>query len=161
MRRRLRKVEDDDCPDPYEPGQWEAEKISWLINRALSGNTEETHELWRELAADSSDTYDEGRWLRNIAQIVVGQILDQQGLTQEERGLAALDALGLREAPKRLRELERDMVALTMFDDLTQPGRVWTELQVYHQMDRLGHFKGLTYQAGRMRVKRRMSLIRR
>ena len=60
-----------------------------------------------------------------------------------------------------MRELERDMVALTMFDDLTQPGRVWTELQVYHQMDRLGHFKGLTYQAGRMRVKRRMSLIRR
>ena len=161
MRRRLRKVEDDDFPDRYEPGELEAESISRLIDHARLGNAEDTIALWRELAADRSDADDEGRWLRSIAQIVVGQILDQEGLTQEERGRAALDALGLRDAPKSMGELERDMEALTMFDDLTQPGRVLSELEVYKAMERLGHFKGLSYHAGRQRVRRRMALIRR
>lgn len=160
MRRRRRKVEDDDFPDRYEPGELEAENISRLIDHARLGNAEDTIALWRELAADRFDADDEGRWLRSIAQIVVGQILDQQGLTQEERGRAALDALGLRDAPKSMGELERDMEALTMFDDLTQPARVLSELEVYKAMARLGHFKGLSYHAGRMRVKRRMWVIR-
>ena len=149
----------DDGSYPYEPGEQQAESISWLIEQAKTGSVEDTHALWRELAADSSDTNDEGRWLRSVAQFVVAKIFDQEGLTQEERGLAALDALGLRESPTPLRELERDMKALTAFFDLTGPRRVWTKLEVYHAMKARGHFKGLSYHAGRQRVNRRMWLI--
>ena len=102
--------------DNYEPGEAEAEDISYLIGHAIEGHRGHTEDLWRALAADVSDCHDEGRWLRQIATMVVGQILDRKSVPIEERARIALDALGLGDPADPHWKLKEDIKFRGSFD---------------------------------------------
>lgn len=130
--------------DVYEEGEAEAENISWLVGHALTGHRELTEELWRALAADKSDCHDEGRWLRLVAQRVVGAVLDGDAIDSEERGRYAMTALGLGDTADLRWQLKEDIEALSMFDDLDGNVQSRTPTQIARAMKKRGHFEGTT-----------------
>ena len=126
----------------YKPGEAAAEEISYLVYHALKGHREHTEDLWRALSKDTSDCYDEGRWLRSIAHIVVGNLLEGNAISSEERGRAALKALGLDESADHRWRLKQDILAIFDFDDLMEIAPVRTPTQIARAMMRRGHFAG-------------------
>ena len=130
--------------DDYEPGQAEAERISYLIGHALIGHQGHTEALWRALASDTSDFDDEGRWLRQIATMVVGQILDRKGVPIEERARIALNLLGLGDLDDRNWQLKEDIFALDDFVDLTENPRPRAPTQIARDMKQRGHLPGIS-----------------
>ena len=129
--------------DKYELGEAEAEEISHLINYAIGGHSGYTESLWRALADDTSECDDEGRWLRSIAYMVVGQILDGKTNSIEERGRIALNALGLGDPTDPKWRLKQDILFLGAFDDLMDCPPVRTPTQIARDMKRGGHFAGI------------------
>ena len=126
--------------DKYEPGESEAEEISYLIGHAIEGHRGHTDSLWRALAADLSDCSDEGRWLRLIAKVVVREIMDGDAISIEERGRVALNALGLGDRADPLWRLKEVIFALADFDDLGEKVSTRTPTQIVRDLKRIGYF---------------------
>ena len=124
----------------YEPGEAEAEEISYLIGHAIEGHRGHTDSLWRALAADSSDCSDEGRWLRMIAKVVVREIMDGDAISIEERGRIALNALGLGDRADPQWRLKEVISALGDFDDLGEDVSIRTPAQIVRDLKRIGYF---------------------
>ena len=129
--------------DDYQEGEAEAEHISWLIGHALKGHRGHTEDLWRVLAADTSDCTDEGRWLRSVARWVEAQILDAGSLPIEDRGKRALEALGLRDRDDPNWSLKQEIEDLSMFDDLVDGAVSRTPMDIVRAMRDRGHFRGV------------------
>ena len=128
--------------DNYEPGEAKAEEISYLINHALKGHSGHTEDLWQALAADASDCDDEGRWLRQIAIMVVGQILDRKSVPIEVRARIALDALGLGDPADANWKLKEDIDVRGSFDGLEGSPPSKSPTQIAKDMRDRGHDLG-------------------
>lgn len=112
--------------------------------------------VWREMANGTADRHERDEWLSYIAKRVVSGVIDDVDFDEQDKGQAAISAIGLVGRRVVDSELLEDLDTLMGFADLLIPERKMSHREKVRSLRQRGHFQGLSDSAA---VKKIQNLV--